>query len=38
LITELVRLELGKDIEEAHMRNRQWVSAWVYEKEKKITS
>lgn len=34
LMTQLVRIELGKDIEEAHMRNRQWVSAWVYEKGK----
>ncbi|MAT90711.1 MAG: dihydrofolate reductase [Flavobacteriaceae bacterium] len=32
LITQLVRLELGNDVEEAHMRNRQWVSAWVFEK------
>jgi dipeptidyl-peptidase-3 len=31
LMTQLVRLELGKDVEEAHMRNRQWVSAWVFE-------
>lgn len=31
LITQLVRLELGDDVEEAHMRNRQWVSAWAYE-------
>jgi dipeptidyl-peptidase III len=34
LITQLVRLDLGADVEEAHMRNRQWVSAWVYEKGK----
>ena len=34
LMTQLARIELGKDIEEAHMRNRQWVSAWVYEKGK----
>lgn len=34
LITQLVRLELGANIEEAHMRNRQWVSAWVFEKGK----
>lgn len=34
LVSQLVRLELGKDVEEAHMRNRQWVSAWVYEKGK----
>ncbi|MDR6300583.1 dipeptidyl-peptidase 3 family protein [Mesonia maritima] len=35
LVTQLVRIDLGNDIEEAHMRNRQWVSAWVYEKGKK---
>ena len=34
LMTQLTRIELGKDIEEAHMRNRQWVSAWVFEKGK----
>jgi dipeptidyl-peptidase-3 len=32
LMTQLFRLELGADIEEAHMRNRQWVSAWAFEK------
>lgn len=32
LMTQLIRLEPGADIEEAHMRNRQWVSAWVFEK------
>jgi len=31
LMTQLRRLELGDDIEEAHMRNRAWVSRWVYE-------
>ena len=31
LMTQLVRLELGANIEEAHMRNRQWVSGWVFE-------
>lgn len=31
LMTQLVRIEPGKNIEDAHMRNRQWVSAWVYE-------
>lgn len=35
LMTQLIRLEPGANIEEAHMRNRQWVSAWVYEKGKK---
>ncbi|WP_223551533.1 dipeptidyl peptidase 3 [Aestuariivivens sp. NBU2969] len=35
LITQLIRLNLGDDVEEAHMRNRQWVSAWVYEKGQK---
>ncbi len=34
LITQLVRIELGNDIEEDHMVNRQWVSAWAYEKGK----
>ncbi|MCM8568658.1 dipeptidyl peptidase 3 [Gramella jeungdoensis] len=34
LMTQLVRIEQGADIEEAHMRNRQWVSAWVFEKGK----
>ncbi|MFV5689431.1 dipeptidyl-peptidase 3 family protein [Flavobacterium sp. ZT3R25] len=35
LMTQLVRLELGANIEEAHMRNRQWVSSWVFEKGQK---
>jgi dipeptidyl-peptidase III len=34
LLVQLRRLKEGKNIEEAHMRNRQWVSAWVYEKGK----
>lgn len=34
LMTQLIRLNLGDDVEEAHMRNRQWVSAWAYEKGK----
>lgn len=34
LMTQLIRLELGADVEESHMRNRQWVSAWVFEKGK----
>lgn len=34
LMTQLIRLNLGDDVEQAHMRNRQWVSAWVYEKGK----
>ena len=32
LVGQLVRLELGDDVEEAHMRNRQWVSAWAFER------
>ncbi len=32
LITQLTRVEFGKDIEESHMRNRQIISKWVYEK------
>ena len=35
LMTQLIRLEPGANIEEAHMRNRQFVSAWAYEKGKK---
>ena len=34
LMTQLIRLELDTNVEEAHMRNRQWVSAWVFEKGK----
>lgn len=32
LMTQLIRIEPGADIEQSHMRNRQWVSAWVFEK------
>ncbi|MEC3907558.1 dihydrofolate reductase [Tamlana sp. 2201CG12-4] len=32
LMMQLIRLNLGDDVEEAHMRNRQWISAWVFEK------
>ena len=32
LITQLIRIKLGDDIEESHMRNRQLVSLWTYEK------
>ncbi|MCD7916259.1 MAG: dipeptidyl peptidase 3 [Tannerellaceae bacterium] len=32
LITQLVRIEPGKDVEEAHMRNRQLIAKWVFEK------
>ncbi|MHA7058249.1 dipeptidyl-peptidase 3 family protein [Aquimarina sp. M1] len=31
LMTQLIRLNLGDDVEESHMRNRQWVSAWAFE-------
>ena len=34
LITQIVRIAPGKDIEEAHMRNRSAISHWVYEKGK----
>jgi len=34
LMTQLIRLELGADVEQAHMRNRQWVSAWSYSRGK----
>lgn len=32
LMTQLVRIELGNNVEEAHMRNRQLIARWVYEK------
>src|SRR5207237_4413594 len=35
LITQLTRLKLGDNIEEAHMRNRQMNARWVYEKGRK---
>ncbi len=31
LMTQLVRIEPGNDIEEAHMRNRQLIARWAYE-------
>ncbi|MDP4227362.1 MAG: dihydrofolate reductase [Bacteroidota bacterium] len=34
LMTQLVRIKPGKNIEEAHMRNRQLIAKWCYEKGK----
>lgn len=34
LMTQLTRIEPGKDIEEAHMRNRHLITQWAYEKGK----
>lgn len=34
LMTQLMRIEPGKDVEEAHMRNRKLIAEWVYEKGK----
>lgn len=31
-LTQLIRISLGKNIEQAHMRNRQTIAAWVLEK------
>ena len=31
LMTQLTRIQPGKDIEESHMRNRQLIAAWAYE-------
>ncbi|MCH5222320.1 MAG: dihydrofolate reductase [Muribaculaceae bacterium] len=31
LMTQLMRIEPGKDIEEAHMRNRKLIAEWCYE-------
>lgn len=35
LMTQLNRIEPGKDVEEAHMRNRQLIAAWILEHGKK---
>lgn len=35
LMTQLFRIKAGDNIEEAHMRNRQLVAAWAYEKGQK---
>jgi dipeptidyl-peptidase-3 len=32
LMTQLVRIELGKNVEQAHMRNRQLIAKWCFEK------
>lgn len=34
LMTQLMRIEPGKDVEEAHMRNRKLIAEWAYEKGK----
>ena len=34
LMTQLVRIELGKDVTEAHMRNRPLIAKWAYEQGK----
>lgn len=36
LLTQVVRIKPGKDIEEAHMRNRAAICHWVYEKGKQV--
>jgi len=35
LITQLARVQPGKNIEQAHMRGRQMIAKWVYEKGQK---
>ncbi len=35
LLTQLQRLDVGKNLEEEHMQNRQLVAAWVFEKGQK---
>ena len=34
LVTQLIRIKLGDNVEQSHMRNRQMVSKWVYERGK----
>ncbi|USN51909.1 MAG: dihydrofolate reductase [Myxococcales bacterium] len=31
LLKQMARIDLGKNIEESHMRNRQMIAAWAYE-------
>ena len=35
MMTQLSRIELGKNVEESHMRNRKLIAEWCYEKGKK---
>ncbi|MFW6019657.1 MAG: dipeptidyl-peptidase 3 family protein [Bacteroidales bacterium] len=35
LMTQLTRIETGKNIEQAHMRNRQLIAKWAFEKGQK---
>lgn len=35
MMTQLMRIEPGKDVEEAHMRNRKLIAEWAYEMGKK---
>jgi dipeptidyl-peptidase-3 len=35
LVVQLARIKKGNNIEEAHMRNRKFISAWCFEKGKK---
>nr|MDA3778818.1 dihydrofolate reductase [Bacteroidales bacterium] len=34
LLTQITRMQLGKSIEQAHMRNRQMIAKWCYDKGK----
>lgn len=38
LMTQLVRIVPGNNIEEAHMRNRQLIACWAYEKGKAVNA
>ena len=35
MMTQFSRIELGKNVEESHMRNRKLIAEWCYEKGKK---
>ena len=35
MMTQFARVELGKNVEESHMRNRKLIAEWCYEKGKK---
>lgn len=37
-MTQLTRIQIGKDIEQAHMRNRQLIATWVLDKAKETNA
>lgn len=38
MMTQLTRIPMGENVEEAHMRNRQLIASWVYERGEKANA